>query len=144
MKEQSLECQTGASFKKHALRSAPHLSWDTDINKVLVPPKIIVFTPLTSLTPYRDAKRSASSKLHQRSHPTLVMKSLLIPSNDAIQRLEQAFQLFFESSQARYTQLCKAFFPLGGLPRAWLIKGDSGAGNDLWSYTSVSLLCFAG
>ncbi|KAF9962182.1 hypothetical protein BGZ65_009618 [Modicella reniformis] len=57
------------------------------------------------------------------------MKTLNIPSNDATQRLEQAFQLIFESTQPRYLQLCRAFLPLGGLPRVWLIKGDSGSGK---------------
>ncbi|KAF8929650.1 P-loop containing nucleoside triphosphate hydrolase protein [Dissophora ornata] len=57
------------------------------------------------------------------------MKSLQIPSNDATQRLEQAFQLIFQSSSAEYSQLCRNFQPVGGLPRAWVIKGDSGAGK---------------
>ncbi|KAF8952836.1 hypothetical protein BGZ52_003466 [Haplosporangium bisporale] len=52
-----------------------------------------------------------------------------LPSNDAIQRLDQAFDLMFNSSPEEYTQLCKEFDPLGGLPRAWLVKGESGSGK---------------
>lgn len=58
----------------------------------------------------------------------MLIRSLQIPSNDVTQRLEQAFQLIFQSPQAKYCQLCKTFKPLGGLPRAWLIKGESGSG----------------
>ncbi|KAF9943368.1 hypothetical protein BGZ67_000048 [Mortierella alpina] len=58
------------------------------------------------------------------------VRSLQIPSNDATQRLEQAFQLIFQSPQAKYCQLCRTFRPLGGLPRAWLIKGESGSGKS--------------
>ncbi|KAI7818546.1 P-loop containing nucleoside triphosphate hydrolase protein [Gamsiella multidivaricata] len=57
------------------------------------------------------------------------MRSLHLPSNDDTQRLEQAFQLIFQSSQRDYCQLCRTFRPLGGLPQAWMIKGDSGAGK---------------
>ncbi|KAG0041618.1 spermatogenesis associated protein 5 [Gryganskiella cystojenkinii] len=57
------------------------------------------------------------------------MKCLAIPDNDATQRLEQAFQLMFQSSPHEYRQLCQTFEPLGGLPRAWIIKGESGAGK---------------
>ncbi|GJJ74739.1 hypothetical protein EMPS_07097 [Entomortierella parvispora] len=56
-------------------------------------------------------------------------QSLLIPANDASQRLEQAFQLMFQSSPLEYRQLCRTFEPLGGLPRAWIIKGESGVGK---------------
>jgi len=56
------------------------------------------------------------------------MNSLLIPSSEATLRLEQAFQLFFQSSLPRYAQLCRTFLPLGGLPRAWLAKGESSSG----------------
>ncbi|KAG0034061.1 hypothetical protein BGZ82_005877 [Podila clonocystis] len=52
-----------------------------------------------------------------------------LPSNDAIQRLDQAFDLMFNSSPEEYSQLCKEFDPLGGLPRAWLVKGESGSGK---------------
>ncbi|KAK3817567.1 MAG: P-loop containing nucleoside triphosphate hydrolase protein [Benniella sp.] len=65
------------------------------------------------------------------------MNSLLIPPSEATLRLEQAFQLIFQSSPPRYTQLCRAFLPLGGLPRAWLVKGESGSGK---SYL-VNALC---
>ncbi|CAO3570798.1 unnamed protein product [Mortierella alpina] len=58
------------------------------------------------------------------------IRSLQIPNNDATQRLEQAFQLIYHSPQAKYCQLCKTFQPLGGLPRAWLIKGESGSGKS--------------
>ncbi|KAF9566009.1 hypothetical protein EC968_003946 [Mortierella alpina] len=58
------------------------------------------------------------------------IRSLQIPSNDATQRLGQAFQLIFQISQAKYCELCKTFKPLGGLPRAWLIKGESGSGKS--------------
>ncbi|KAI1309722.1 hypothetical protein EDD11_003974, partial [Mortierella claussenii] len=57
------------------------------------------------------------------------MQSLQFPSNDATQRLEQAFQLIFQSNDKEYAQLCGTFKPLGGLPRAWIIKGDSGVGK---------------
>ncbi|KAF9102952.1 hypothetical protein BGX27_010800 [Mortierella sp. AM989] len=57
------------------------------------------------------------------------MKCLEIPNNDATQRLEQAFQLVFQTSQDEYCGLCNKFRPLGGLPRAWMIKGDSGSGK---------------
>jgi len=56
------------------------------------------------------------------------MKSLMLPSNDATQRLEQAFQLVFNSTPQEYSRLCENFMPLGGLPRAWIIKGESGTG----------------
>ncbi|KAF9316230.1 hypothetical protein BG003_002188 [Podila horticola] len=52
-----------------------------------------------------------------------------LPTNDAIQRLDQAFDLMFNSSPEEYSQLCKEFDPLGGLPRAWLVKGESGSGK---------------
>ncbi|KAF9965586.1 hypothetical protein BGZ70_004545 [Mortierella alpina] len=58
------------------------------------------------------------------------IRTLQIPSNDATQRLEQAFQLIYQSPQEKYYQLCKTFQPLGGLPRAWLIKGESGSGKS--------------
>ncbi|KAF9353074.1 hypothetical protein BGX26_009134 [Mortierella sp. AD094] len=57
------------------------------------------------------------------------MKCLEIPSNDATQRLEQAFQLVFQTTQEEYLRLCNGFRPLGGLPRAWMIKGESGSGK---------------
>jgi SpoVK/Ycf46/Vps4 family AAA+-type ATPase len=57
------------------------------------------------------------------------MLSLLIPANDATERLEQAFRLMFQSSPKEYKQLCRTFDPLGGLPRCWIIKGESGAGK---------------
>ncbi|KAF9289089.1 hypothetical protein BGZ68_010044 [Mortierella alpina] len=60
----------------------------------------------------------------------MLLRSLQIPSNDVTQRLEQAFQLIFQNPQAKYCQLCKTFKPLGGLPRAWLIKGESGSGKS--------------
>ncbi|KAF9348167.1 hypothetical protein BGX34_002634, partial [Mortierella sp. NVP85] len=65
------------------------------------------------------------------------MDSLLIPSSEATLRLEQAFQLIFQTSPSHYAQLCRAFLPLGGLPRAWLVKGESGSGK---SYL-VNTLC---
>ncbi|KAF9348692.1 hypothetical protein BGX34_002289, partial [Mortierella sp. NVP85] len=65
------------------------------------------------------------------------MPSLLIPSSEATLRLEQAFQLIFQTSPPRYAQLCRAFLPVGGLPRAWLVKGESGSGK---SYL-VNALC---
>ncbi|KAG0205993.1 hypothetical protein BGX28_002495 [Mortierella sp. GBA30] len=58
------------------------------------------------------------------------LKCLRIPNNDATQRLEQAFQLIFKSPPAIYSEVCRTFQPLGGLPRAWLIKGESGAGKS--------------
>ncbi|KAG0302502.1 hypothetical protein BGZ98_007440 [Dissophora globulifera] len=57
------------------------------------------------------------------------MKSLQIPSSDLTHRLEQAFQLIFQTSSAEYRRLSTTFQPLGGLPRTWIIKGDSGAGK---------------
>ncbi|KAF9097370.1 hypothetical protein BGX23_009073 [Mortierella sp. AD031] len=65
------------------------------------------------------------------------MTSLLIPNNDATQRLEQAFQLVFDSTPQEYSRLCQKFEPLGGLPRAWMIKGESGAGKTYLA----SVLC---
>ncbi|KAG9322891.1 hypothetical protein KVV02_002400 [Mortierella alpina] len=65
-----------------------------------------------------------------RTIKDMSVRSLQIPSNDATQRLEQAFQLIFQSPQAKYCQLCRTFKPLGGLPRAWLIKGESGSGKS--------------
>ena len=77
----------------------------------------------------------ASARHHQqvrgrqlRTTKDMSIRSLQIPSNDATQRLEQAFQLIFQSPQSKYCQLCKTFKSLGGLPRAWLIKGESGSG----------------
>ncbi|KAG0080403.1 hypothetical protein BGZ92_000667, partial [Podila epicladia] len=35
----------------------------------------------------------------------------------------------FNSSTEEYSRLCKEFDPLGGLPRAWLVKGESGSGK---------------
>ncbi|KAF9926426.1 hypothetical protein FBU30_003991 [Linnemannia zychae] len=59
----------------------------------------------------------------------LVMKSLLIPRNESTQRLEQAFQLVLNTTPQEYTQQCKKFISLGGLPRSWIIKGESGTGK---------------
>jgi len=72
--------------------------------------------------------RSASPSFSEITLPPMP-QSLLIPANDASQRLEQAFQLMFQSSPLEYRQLCRTFEPLGGLPRAWIIKGESGAGK---------------
>ncbi|KAF9427684.1 hypothetical protein BGZ94_004394 [Podila epigama] len=49
--------------------------------------------------------------------------------NDSTQRLSQAFELVFKSSPQEYTRLCTEFDPLGGLPRTWLVKGESGTGK---------------
>ncbi|OAQ34622.1 AAA-domain-containing protein [Linnemannia elongata AG-77] len=57
------------------------------------------------------------------------MKTLSIPANEATQRLEQAFQLVFSTSTQEYSQLCNTFSSLGGLPRAWIVKGESGTGK---------------
>ncbi|KAF9127531.1 hypothetical protein BGW39_005798 [Mortierella sp. 14UC] len=57
------------------------------------------------------------------------MKSLLFPANEATQRLEQAFHLVFNSTTHDYSRLCHNFASLGGLPLAWLVKGDSGTGK---------------
>jgi hypothetical protein len=48
--------------------------------------------------------------------------------SEATQRLEQAFQLVFETSAQEYAQFCSTFSSLGGLPRAWVVKGESGTG----------------
>ncbi|KAG0297224.1 hypothetical protein BGZ96_007282 [Linnemannia gamsii] len=57
------------------------------------------------------------------------MKTLLIPTGEATQRLEQAFQLVFDTTAQEYTQLCTTFSSLGGFPRAWVVKGESGTGK---------------
>ncbi|KAK3838805.1 MAG: P-loop containing nucleoside triphosphate hydrolase protein [Linnemannia gamsii] len=57
------------------------------------------------------------------------MASLLLPENEATQRLEQAFDLVFNSTAHDYSRLCHKFSSLGGLPRAWVVKGDSGTGK---------------
>jgi len=77
------------------------------------------------LPPFSQARSTLSG------HSTLAMNSLLIPPNEATLRLEQAFQLIFQTSPPHYAQLCRAFLPLGGLPRAWLVKGESGSGMAL-------------
>ncbi|KAF9900727.1 spermatogenesis associated protein 5 [Linnemannia zychae] len=58
------------------------------------------------------------------------MKSLLLPANEATQKLEQAFHLVFDSTAHDYIRLCHKFAPLGGLPRTWLVKGESGTGKS--------------
>ncbi|KAG0300717.1 hypothetical protein BGZ97_003099, partial [Linnemannia gamsii] len=65
------------------------------------------------------------------------MKTLLIPMSEATQRLEQAFQLVFETSAQEYAQFCSTFSSLGGLPRAWVVKGESGTGKTYLA----NLLC---
>lgn len=63
------------------------------------------------------------------------MKTLSIPANEATQRLEQAFQLVFDTAAQEYAQLCNRFSSLGGLPRAWIVKGESGTGGPFASYS---------
>ncbi|KAG0258376.1 spermatogenesis associated protein 5 [Linnemannia exigua] len=60
-----------------------------------------------------------------------MMASLLLPENEATQRLEQAFHLVFNSTTHDYSRLCHKFSSLGGLPRAWIVKGESGTANVL-------------
>ncbi|KAF9429423.1 hypothetical protein BGZ76_001315 [Entomortierella beljakovae] len=57
------------------------------------------------------------------------MKSLDIPKNDSTLRIEQAFQLNFQTNTQEYDQLCETFSLLGGLPRSWMVKGESGSGK---------------
>lgn len=74
--------------------------------------------------------------LLERKH-CLLMKTLSIPANEATQRLEQAFQLVFSTSTQEYSQLCNTFSSLGGLPRAWIVKGESGTGASFALYNWI-------
>ncbi|KAG0231586.1 hypothetical protein BGW42_008737 [Actinomortierella wolfii] len=52
-----------------------------------------------------------------------------LPQNDAIHRLEQAFQLVFDTSDSEYVRLVNELDRLGGMPTTFLVKGESGSGK---------------
>ncbi|KAF9976070.1 hypothetical protein BGZ73_009168 [Actinomortierella ambigua] len=52
-----------------------------------------------------------------------------LPQNDAIRRLEQAFQFAFDTSDSDYACLISDLDRLGGMPTTFLVKGESGSGK---------------